>query len=123
VSNEIDAPDSHLVCQQRARKRFEKIAFFKMAPFKLKFRMGGLRSTSQETNDTDPQNNYNENLTNNSQTNLFQFGSSTTIDSHEVTGGSTGSLNNDQRALLHSGDDGRIGNKFVFQFTFELVCA
>jgi hypothetical protein len=117
VSNKTDPkkrtiPDSKIVCQ-RAKKKFEKIAFFKMAPFKLKFRMGGLRSTSQE-NDNDPQNNYNENLTNTSQTNLFQFGSNTTIDSEVITG-STGSLNNDQRALLNNGDDGRIGNAFYLK--------
>lgn len=75
-----------------------------MAPFKLKFRMGSSRSTSQEQdNVVDTQ----------TQTQIFlnNYGSNTTIDSDPNTD-SLISLNNDQRALLHNSNDttdGQIG--------------
>ena len=79
-----------------------------MAPFRLKFRMGGSsRSTSQEQ-DTDTQT---TSSSNNAQPNYLSksasnnFGSSTTIDSeHNVDS----LCSNDQRALLPNNED-RIG--------------
>ncbi|XP_055838044.1 probable WRKY transcription factor protein 1 isoform X1 [Episyrphus balteatus] len=63
-----------------------------MAPFKLKFRMGGSRSTSQEV-DSDPQ--VNEALLNHSTT---IGASSSTIDSADCT--SLGSIGNERKSLL-----------------------
>lgn len=65
---------------------------FNMAPFKLKFRMGGSRSTSQEV-DSDPQ--VNEALLNHSTT---IGASSSTIDSADCT--SLGSIGNERKSLL-----------------------
>lgn len=86
-----------------------------MAPFKLKFRMGGSRSTSQETETDPPQPLLLNNVT------LAINGSNTTIDSEHNTD-SYSSLNNDQRALIQNNGTGEqigIFSRFRFSlFTF-----
>lgn len=89
-----------------------------MAPFKLKFRMGGSRSISQETETEQPSHQL---LLNNVTTTAIN-GSSTTIDSEHNTD-SFGSLNNDQRALIQNNDTGndeQIGT-FILFYTFLLT--
>lgn len=89
-----------------------------MAPFKLKFRMGGSRSTSSE-HESDPASigggggaSSSINTTNatnqgsqsviNSTTSLIHFGSTSTIDSDHNTDSLVSLSNNDQRALLQN---------------------
>lgn len=89
-----------------------------MAPFKLRFRMGGSRSTSQEADAEPPQQPLLNNIT------LAINGSNTTIDSEHNTD-SYGSLNNDQRALIQNNSTGeQIGIFFAFYFHlfFFLYC-
>lgn len=72
-----------------------------MAPFKLKFRMGSSRSTSQEQ-DAEVMT-HSTQIVINSTTSLIKFDSTSTIDSDHNTD-SLVSLNNtsDQRALLQN---------------------
>lgn len=92
-----------------------------MAPFKLKFRMGGSRSTSSEhendtvvpaattasatiiptTNTTNTTNQGSQSVIN-STTSLIHFGSTSTIDSDHNTDSLVSLGNNDQRALLQN---------------------
>lgn len=91
-----------------------------MAPFKLKFRMGGSRSTSSEhegdavvsvasstggstivTNTTNTTNQGSHSVIN-STTSLIHFGSTSTIDSDHNTDSLVSLGNNDQRALLQN---------------------
>ncbi|XP_055624425.1 uncharacterized protein LOC129767482 [Toxorhynchites rutilus septentrionalis] len=84
-----------------------------MAPFKLRFRMGGTtsRSASQEQ-DVVVDSQANQIIPNylNSNTPITAYGSSTTLDS-EQNNDSLVSMNNDQRALIQNRDssDERIG--------------
>lgn len=89
-----------------------------MAPFKLRFRMGGSRSTSQEADSEPPQQPLLNNIT------LAINGSNTTIDSEHNTD-SYGSLNNDQRALIQNNSTGEqigIFLRFIFFFSIFLSC-
>lgn len=82
-----------------------------MAPFKLRFRMGGSRSTSQEADSEPPQQPLLNNIT------LAINGSNTTIDSEHNTD-SYGSLNNDQRALIQNNSTGEQIGIFCVLFSF-----
>lgn len=89
-----------------------------MAPFKLKFRMGGSRSTSQETETEQPSS---QQLLLSNVTMTAMNGSSTTIDSEHNTD-SFGSLNNDQRALIQSNDYGnQIGIIFIISVSLNFT--
>lgn len=85
-----------------------------MAPFKLKFRMGSSRSTSQE-HEPDPQ--VNEALLNH-QTNATIGASSSTIDSVDCN--SLVSLNTSERKLLlpHKGNNMRMGKIYYINCCF-----
>lgn len=85
-----------------------------MAPFKLKFRMGSSRSTSQE-HEPDPQ--VNEALLNH-QTNATIGASSSTIDSVDCN--SLVSLNTSERKLLlpHKGNNMRMGKIYYINWCF-----
>lgn len=88
-----------------------------MAPFKLRFRMGGSRSTSQEADTEPPQQPLLTNIT------LAINGSNTTIDSDHNTD-SYGSLNNDQRALIQNNSTGEQIGIFLFvlfSFIFPIL--
>lgn len=99
-----------------------KKLFGRMAPFKLKFRMGSSRSASQE-HDQDPQ--VNEALLNHHQHHSTTIGaSSSTIDSTDCT--SLGSIGtNERKSLLpNKSNNLRLGKDFslfVFSTFFRVT--